>query len=505
MIEHRNNAMWVRGFARVVGYARDIAIALRLGVGMYSDVLILFFRLLGFSYSLFFEGVMRHSFIPQFVQSLKKRNSTSSLQFAGEVLYSLMVAIAILAIVIIFFMDSAIYLLAPGFSATTEYFSSAIYISRLAVVYFCINSCALFCANVMDIKERWVTIASLGMILDAILIAVAIVEKEVPNIVWTLAYGAIIASVLQCVWMIILLCYKNATQILNSIMNKWGAAPWLLSKNVQEVFLRIPAGLSIASLYQANLWASTFIASFTIGGLSYLYYGYRIMQIPLLMVMGLSSAFIMSMSKLYLEKRANIKIFALQSRMFQFVLFLTIPAACILCALSRQTVLLLFERGEFTADNTANVAMVLQIISITLPACVLNKILSLIFWGNDDNKRPMYISVAAATLNVTISSAMLRSLDYVALAFGFAIATWIHTITLFCYGIRKDYIIFPKILFVEICKYLISSCIMLVTLYHMTSFHYESNAVELTIKTSSCVAAYLLACIMMRVKVSNSA
>src|SRR3546814_133207 len=122
---------------------------------------------------------------------------------------------------------------------------------------------------------------------------------------------------------------------------------------------------------------------------------------------------------------------SIQNRSLEFVLFMTLPAAAGLWVLSEPIIRVLYERGAFSADNTAVVASILAIYGIGLPGFVMIKALQPGFYAREDTKTPMRFTMVSVVVNSALAISLFPLLAERGIATAEAVAGWINTILLF--------------------------------------------------------------------------
>jgi putative peptidoglycan lipid II flippase len=162
------------------------------------------------------------------------------------------------------------------------------------------------------------------------------------------------------------------------------------------------------------------LATFLIqGSVSYLYYAFRLIHLPIGMVgVAMATAVLPTMAAAAArhspEDVMKTLVFALRVS-----LFATIPALLGL-AIYRHTIIhLLFERGEFTAAATAATAQVLLGYCLGLCFFVANRILARAFYAFQDTVTPVKAGAIAVASNIVFSLLLMYPLQ----AAGLAVAT----------------------------------------------------------------------------------
>ena len=116
--------------SRVLGYLRDILIAIFLGTSIYADAFFVAFRLPNTFRRLFAEGTFNAAFIPSYAEE-KLKGEEAGKKFADEVFNLLLFFLILLVLVVEIFTPFLVYLIAPGFYNDPEKFSLATEFTRI--------------------------------------------------------------------------------------------------------------------------------------------------------------------------------------------------------------------------------------------------------------------------------------------------------------------------------------------------------------------------------------
>ena len=100
--------------SRILGYVRDILIAVFLGASIYADAFFVAFRLPNTFRRLFAEGTFNAAFIPSYT-AVKIESKSKGKRFADDVLSSLLLILLFIVTIVEIFTPYLIYIIAPGF------------------------------------------------------------------------------------------------------------------------------------------------------------------------------------------------------------------------------------------------------------------------------------------------------------------------------------------------------------------------------------------------------
>ena len=116
--------------SRLLGYLRDILIAIFLGTGMLADAFFVAFRIPNTFRRLFAEGTFNAAFVPSYSSEIIKGKKQSN-AFANDIFNLLFLGLLFLTIVIEIFMPAFVSIIAPGFDGDIEKMELATNLTRI--------------------------------------------------------------------------------------------------------------------------------------------------------------------------------------------------------------------------------------------------------------------------------------------------------------------------------------------------------------------------------------
>jgi len=116
--------------SRILGYVRDILIAIFLGTSLFADAFFVAFRIPNTFRRLFAEGAFNAAFIPSYAGLLASKKTEAD-DFAKNVFNLLFIILLLIVLLAEIFMPQLIFLIAPGFYKDPEKLNLAIYLSRI--------------------------------------------------------------------------------------------------------------------------------------------------------------------------------------------------------------------------------------------------------------------------------------------------------------------------------------------------------------------------------------
>ena len=258
--------------SRLLGYLRDILIAIFLGTGFLADAFFVAFRIPNTFRRLFAEGTFNAAFVPSYSTELTKGKKKSN-KFANEVFNILFLSLLVLVLVIEIFMPIFVSLIAPGFVNDKEKISLAIDLTRITFPFLLLISLASFFSAILNSHNRFAEAAAAPIFLNIILIIILTLSKLFDDkLVYYLSYGVTIAGFLQLIFLYFFV-KKNFKLHINF--------QFKINNKIKIFFNKLLPSIFASGVAQINILVGTIIASFQASAVSYLYYADRIYQINL--------------------------------------------------------------------------------------------------------------------------------------------------------------------------------------------------------------------------------
>ena len=182
--------------SRLLGYLRDILIAVFLGTGILADAFFVAFRILNTFRRLFSEGTFNAAFVPSYSSLLN--NKKESQKFANNIFNLLIVGLLFLVLIIEILMPIFVFLIAPGFDGDSQKMELAITLTRITFPFLIFISLASFFSAILNSHNRFAIASASPIILNILLIGVLLFGKILDDeLVYYLSYAVTGAGVLQ--------------------------------------------------------------------------------------------------------------------------------------------------------------------------------------------------------------------------------------------------------------------------------------------------------------------
>ena len=478
--------------SRILGYLRDILIAIFLGASIFADAFFVAFRIPNTFRRLFAEGTFNAAFIPSYV-SEKTKNQKRGKKFADEVLGILILILFFIILLVEIFTPYLVYLIAPGFLDNSEKFNLAVEFTRITFPFLLFVSISSFFSGILNSNNRFAAAAAAPIILNIVLILSLLISYFFNlDFAKQLSYGVTLAGIIQLLFLIFFTkkYYKPSIEFKTRLSSK------------VKFFLKklLPSILS-SGVTQINILVGTIIASFEASAVSYLYYADRIYQINLAIAgiaVGTVSLPVLSQA---FKKKNILKISNIQSRSIELSLLLSIPASLGLILASEEIVNALFGYGSFTIENINMTAAALKYFGYGIPAFALIKILSNFFFARNNTKIPFYISTFIVLLNILISITFFSKIGFIIIPIATSISTWIGVVIYMYLLNDKNFLLLKNYLPKNILKIILSTILMSFLLTFALDYYadhldyaYKYKSVYLLIIVGFVASVYLISC-----------
>ncbi len=413
--------------SRILGFIRDIFIAAALGTGAVADAFFVAQRLPNLFRRLFAEGAFASAFVPLFTKHHEADGPEVARKFAEEAMAGLAVALVVATILAEIAMAWLTFALAPGFAADPEKFDMAVLLSRIAFPYLLLISLATLISGALNGVGRFAAAAFSQSLLNVVLIA-ALLFLWFNGEVGTVRAGVLlsVAVTLGGILQLAFLFYacRRAGIKLRLVRPRWTDGVKRLTK------LALPSVLA-GGVTQINIVVGTIIASLQAGAVSWLYYADRLYQLPLGIVgIAISVVLLPDLARaLRAGKQAEVD--HAQNRSIEFAAALTLPAAIALIVIPYPIIAVLFERGAFTAIDTAATAPALAAYAVGLPAFVAVRVLQPAYFAREDTRTPLWTGAISMVVNVVAALVLFYRFGHVGIAAATSLAAWVNTLILY--------------------------------------------------------------------------
>lgn len=399
--------------SRLLGLIREQAFAGMFGAGFTIDAFTVAFRIPNLLRDLFGEGALSAAFVTVFSAYETNKSEKETWRLAANVLTFLLILLSLISLLGIFFAEDIVTILAPGYELIPGKTALTVQLTRIMMPFLVIISLSAVVMGVLNTKGRFFVPAfassyfNLGSLIGGVSLAFVLPHFGQPAIVG-MAIGTLIGGMAQ-------LCCQLPTLWKTGFRYRLVfdlRDPGLL----QILKLMIPATIGLSAT-QINIFISTnFAASCAEGSVSWLYYAFRLVQLPI-GVLGVALS--IAMLPVLAKQAAQKDIQAMKETMVSsltMVFALNLPATAGLIILSQPIIRLIFEHGAFTPADTVATAKTLSLYAVGLFAYSAIKVLGPAFYALDKPRFPVIASFLAIISNIVIINLTIDRFQHLAIA-----------------------------------------------------------------------------------------
>ena len=472
--------------SRLLGYLRDILIAIFLGTGPFADAFFVAFRIPNTFRRLFSEGTFNAAFVPSYASEFSQGKDKSD-EFATNVFNLLILILLFIVLIIEIFMPIFVFLIAPGFDGDSSKMELVINLTRITFPFLLFISLASFFSAILNSHNRFAIASAAPIILNIMLIGILFYGKFLNDqLVYYLSYAVTISGIIQLIFLHTFVKKFYLPKLTFKIR---------IDEKVKIFFKKLLPSIFSSGVTQINILVGTIIASFQTSAVSYLYYADRIYQINLAIAgIAIGTVILPQLSK-YIQNNQEDEIMFIQNKALELSLFLSIPATIALFIAAEQIVSALFGYGSFDEIGVKNSAKALFYFSLGLPAFSLIKVFSSFFFARHNTKIPFYISLIAVLLNILISVFYFKNVGFIIIPIATTISSWFNCILLFIFLKRENLFNFNTLFINRLIRIIFASIIMGLFFNYLIVFLNDKLTYEQSFKSLYLIGSVLLALI----------
>lgn len=398
---------------RVLGYVRERVFAHYFGNGAAADAFRAALRIPNALRNLLGEGTLSASFIPVYAALLEQRKDAAR-ALAGAILGLLLLASGILAVIGIAFAPAITAIVAQGFDGPRRELTTVLV--RILFPMTGLMVVSAWCLGILNTHRRFFlpyaapalwNVAGIAAIVGA---AKWMEGGGLYGLSLALAWGTVVGSVLQ-----VAIQLPACWRLLDGIRLRFG----FRTEGVRQVIVAWAPLVIGAGVAQISGLVDTFLGSFTgEGGLASLGYAQLVQVLPI-SLFGVSVAAV-SLPELARDATTSASE-QLRGRIatgFRRIAFFVIPSAFAFVALGPTIIGVLFQTGQFDANDTTLVGGVLAAYGIGLLGQSTVKLFASGFYALRDTRTPVKIAVASLVVSAVLSWVFMRRFGPAGIALG---------------------------------------------------------------------------------------
>lgn len=414
--------------SRILGLVRDQILAFLFGAGNAMDAFYVAYRIPNLMRDLFAEGAMSAAFVPTFTRRLTQEGRESAWRLGNQLINALIVITGLLVLAGIVFARPLTTFLAGDYAEVPGKLELTVTLTRILLPFLTLVAVAAALMGMLNSLNRFFTPAlspamfNVGIIMSAVVLVPFAPTLGLDPII-AIAVGALVGGVGQI-----------ALQVPSLLREGYRYRPRLSPSDpgLREILTLVGPGTLAGAAVQINLLVNTVLATGEgTGAVSWLSYAFRLMYLPIgLFGVSIATATLPAVSR-YAAETDLAGVRRTLSSALRMMLMLTMPAMVGLMVLASPIVSLIFERGSFTAEDTAATAAALSFYAPGLLGYSAVRIGVPCFYALKDSVTPTAVSIASVGLNIVLNLALVQVMGYRGLALGTSIAALFNALVLF--------------------------------------------------------------------------
>jgi putative peptidoglycan lipid II flippase len=405
--------------SRVFAYTRDASIAALLGTGPYSEAFFAVLQLVNFFRRLLAEGALNAAFVPIWLRlAAGEDGAANANRFTTRTLVTVGVVTGVTALMVVVLAHFIVAVIAQGFGAARQ--DLAQFYLMIVAPYIVLSALVAVLSAALYAEHRVVAVTISTMVFNMVLVGLL-----------SFAMAGDVSLFHLSAWLAVAIVGAAFLQLLIT------ATAWLLSgQRFRRVrvrardqsgafFARALPGLIASGVPQLKLIAATALVSASPAAVAWLYYAYRLYELPLgVASIAIAAAIVPRVAASVHASDAATYAHA-QSRAYEIALGFALPASTGFALLAPQIAAGLFEHGLFGPHDTEEVATVLLAICSGLPGHVLDKVFGAVSFAHEDTKTPMLAALTSLAAAVAGGVALYPAFDLIGVAAAIALSAWV--------------------------------------------------------------------------------
>lgn len=414
--------------SRVLGLARDMMTSAMLGASVWNSAFITAFTLPNLFRRLLGEGALTAALMPNLSEELETRGRVAVHDLVNKTLTWLtLICLALIVLALagleLFKRSDAAgkWEVAAGLGQIL--FPYILLICIAAILSAALNLFARF--GIPALTAVWLNVS----ILLALGYAGWSLGEDLRGKTYWLCGGALLGGVLQMLVPAFALAREG-----------WRPRFDLrVSPRLREVALLTIPGVFGAAVFQINIMVSRGLAFYVSdSAAALLYYANRLVELPVgVFAIAISTVVFPALSHAIAGKRLDT--FAqTYKRGILLCTLMAVPSAMGLILLAPQIIDLLFERGMFTAEDTASTVPLVIAFALGMPFYSFLSVETRAFFALKDTKTPVRAAVVAFVVNIALSILLMKPFGALGLAVASNVAAVVQAVTLHLALARKN-------------------------------------------------------------------
>jgi putative peptidoglycan lipid II flippase len=411
------------GLSRIAGLVREIVAAGYFGVSGPMSAFTIAFQVPNLVRSLFADSALQAAFVPVFTEQLEKRGRAEAFRVASALLFVITVSLGLITALFVLLAPVLMPLFAPGFDAQLT--DLTIQLSQLLFPIVLLLGLSGLVVGVLNSFDEFTVPAIAPLFWNIAIIATLVVltpHLHGQDRIYAYAVGVLIGTIVQLLLPLPWLA-RTGFRIVRSF-------DWRDERVLRVAKLMFPVTIGLGLINFNMTVDSIFGTLISDQAPAAIDKAFRVYMLPQgVFAVALATVIFPTLSRLAARgdrdgMRATVGTGTRQ------MLFLLVPAAALLIALSDPITRVLYQRGEFGPEQTKLVADALFFFAFSLPFAGVNLILIRAFFSLQRPWTPTLIAIGNLVVNAGLDALLYKPIGIGGIPLSTAIVSVITTIAL---------------------------------------------------------------------------
>jgi putative peptidoglycan lipid II flippase len=388
---------------RLAAFLKEQIVASRFGTTDAIDAFLVALMIPAFIITLV-SSSLNSALIPTYIQVKEKQGKAASQRLLSNVVLCNIGLLTLVTLVAI--ATASLYLpyLARGFNSEKINLTFQLMLVIAPVVL--VSTIGTTWSAAFNAGEKFALAALNPIITPLITIIILLVGQGLG--VFTLAISLLIGAILEAILLGIFLSKQGI-----DVLPKWSQP----DDNLRQVFGQyMPAIAGALLMNSTGIIDQSMAAMLPSGSVAALNYGNRVIALPItLLATALSTALVPYFSKMVAKEDWSGLIYTLK-RYFLCCLVITIPIGLLFFGLSEPITKLIYQRGQFSYEDTLLVSRIQSMYSIQIPFYVTNILVVRLISALRANSILMWGSLVNAIVNVLLNIFFIKTMGITGIA-----------------------------------------------------------------------------------------
>jgi putative peptidoglycan lipid II flippase len=380
-------------FSRVAGLVREIVAASYFGITGPMSAFTIAFQVPNLVRSLFADAAIQAAFVPVFTEELEKGNKREAFRLASTLIYLVTLVLGAVTAVFVLAAPLIIPIFAPGFSG--EILDLTVTLSQILFPILILLGVTGMVVGVLNSYDRFAAFAIAPFFWNVVIILVLVLLEPAfhgNDRIYAYAIGVLVGTVVQLA--------IPAFDLRNTPFRFTRDFDWRLPDVRRVLLLMLPVTLSLG-LINFNLLINSFFGTLVSDqGPAAIDKAFRIYMLPQGIFSVAVATVVFPTLARFAARREYDNLRATMANGMRQILLLLVPAAALVLVLSVPITRLVYQRGEFDAEQTHLVAQALFWFAFSLPFNGLFLLLSRTFFSL---QRP-WVPTAISGINLAVTA-----------------------------------------------------------------------------------------------------